>query len=60
MGRELMRRGTRSYRAAPIGGRLPYLVWYYYDEAEPAGPVWIAMLLHEAQDRERFAPDRFD
>ncbi len=60
IGRELMRRGSRSFRAVPIGRGLPYLVWYSYDDAEPQGPVWLTMLLHEAQDRERFAPDRSD
>ncbi len=53
-------RRTRSYRFLPIGGRLPYLVWYYYDTADERAPVWLAMLMHEAQDRERFDPGRFE
>ncbi len=60
MGRETERRGVRSFRVFPIGGRLPYLVWYHYDVAERDAPVWLAMLLHDAQDRERFDPGRFD
>ncbi len=27
---------------------------------DAAGPVWLAMLMHEHQDRERFSADLFD
>ncbi len=54
------RRGTRSYRLFPIGTRLPYLVCYFYDTARENGAVWLGLLLHEAQDRERFRADRFE
>ena len=60
LGEEFERRGSRSYRVFPLGGSLPYLVWYYYDAAHEDGPVWLVMLMHEAQDRERFDPDRFE
>ena len=60
LGEQVDVRGTRSYRVFPIGGRLPYLIWYYYDTARDDAPVWLAMLLHEAQDRERFSPGRFE
>lgn len=59
VGFEVEQRGTRSFRFFPIGSRLPYVVWYYYDASDPKAPVWLAMLLHEAQDRERFNPERF-
>jgi plasmid stabilization system protein ParE len=60
LGHEVERRAAHSYRVFPIGGRLPYLVWYHFDSADASGPVWLAMLLHEAQDRERFSPERFE
>ncbi len=60
VGEEIERRGTRSYRVFPIGGPLPYLVWYYFDVTDASGPVWLAMLLHESQDRERFSPRSFE
>ncbi len=59
IGTEVFRPGTVSYRVFGLG-RLPYLVWYFYDEAKPAGAIWLAMLLHEKQDRERFDPDAFE
>ncbi|MGH2499287.1 MAG: hypothetical protein ACRDF0_04240 [Candidatus Limnocylindria bacterium] len=43
----------------PLGDPLPYLVWYSYDTADPNGPLSLLMLLHEAQDRERFDPSEF-
>lgn len=49
-----------TYRVRPIGDPLPYLVWYSYDAADENGVVSLLMLLHEAQDRERFDPDRFE
>jgi len=60
LGREIERRGTVSYRARPIGDPLPYIVWYSYDTADESAPVSLLMLLHEAQDREGFDPDRFE
>jgi len=57
-GEEVARRGTVSYREFGLG-RLPYLVFYFYDTAQPSGSLWLAMLLHERQARERFDPDRF-
>ena len=59
MGREIALRDGRSYRVFGLG-RLPYLVWYFYDVGRPAGPVWLALLMHEKQDRERFDPDAFE
>lgn len=53
---EVKRRGTTSYRVRLLGEPLPYLVYYSYDEADEDGPVSLLMLLHEAQDRERFDP----
>ena len=50
----------RSYRVFTVGGGLPYLVWYYCDMADERAPVWLAMLMHESQDRERFSPGRFE
>ena len=44
-----LRRG-RSYRVFGLG-RLPYLVWYFYDVDRRAGPVWLAMI--REKDRER-------
>lgn len=60
VGAEVEHRGERSYRVFPIGGPLPYLVWYLYDVADAKAPVSLLMLLHEAQDRERFDPGDFD
>ncbi|MEP6893643.1 MAG: type II toxin-antitoxin system RelE/ParE family toxin [Gaiellaceae bacterium] len=60
IGEEIERRGTHSYRVFTIGRHLPYLVWYLYDIDDPTGPVSLLMLLHEAQDRERFDADQFD
>ena len=60
IGAEVERRGTGSYRDFPIGGGLPYLVWYRYDVAGAAAPVSLLMLLHEMQDRERFDAGAFD
>lgn len=54
------RRGGVSYRVCLLADPLPYLVWYSFDESKPNGPVWILMLLHEAQDRAQFDPSRFD
>lgn len=56
IGRPVERRGTVSLRVLPLGGRLPYLVWYLHDEADPRAPVWLVMLRHEDQDREPFEP----
>ncbi|MBA2370316.1 MAG: type II toxin-antitoxin system RelE/ParE family toxin [Chloroflexi bacterium] len=60
VGEEVERRGNRSYRRFMIGSTLPYIVWYYYDIADTRAPVWLVMLMHEDQDRERFGPDRFE
>ncbi len=54
------RRGAVSYRVCLLADRLPYLVWYSFDESKLNGPVWLLMLLHEAQDRAQFDPGRFD
>lgn len=60
LGREVNARGTISYRVRPLGDPLPYWVWYAYDAADEAGAVSLLMLLHQAQDRERFDPARFE
>lgn len=60
IGHEVEQRGTVSVRVRAIGGPLPYLVWYSYDTADEGGPVTLLMLMHEAQDRERFDPGRFE
>jgi hypothetical protein len=60
IGVEVERRGTTSYRVRPLARPLPYLVWYCYDTADATGSVSLLMLLHEAQDRERFDPEGFD
>ena len=60
LGEEVERRGSRSYRRFTIGSPLPYVVWYHYDLANTRAPVWLLMLMHEDQDRERFSPDRFE
>lgn len=60
LGESIQQRGTTSVRITPVGGRLPYLVAYYYDEADETAPVWLAMLRHERQDRERFDPALFE
>lgn len=60
IGREVDRRATISYRARPIGGPLPYIIWYSYDMVDASGPVSLLMLLHESQDRERFDPGDFE
>lgn len=59
VGEEIERRGPRTYRRFTIGTPLPYIVWYYYDTSSEQAPVWLAMLMHEDQDRERFSPERF-
>lgn len=59
LGEEVERRGSRTYRRFTIGRPLPYIVWYYYDLADEQAPVWLLMLMHERQDRERFDPDAF-
>lgn len=60
IGVEVERVGTVSYRVRPIADPLPYIVWYAYDTAADDGVVSLLMLLHDAQDRERFDPSRFD
>ena len=60
IGAEIELRGTCSYRVFPIGGALPYLVWYLHDVADTNAPVSLLMLLHEMQDRERFDAGDFD
>lgn len=59
LGREVERRGSVAYCVRPLGDPLPYLVWCSYDTADPNGPLSLLMLLHEAQDRERFDPSEF-
>ena len=59
IGREIGVRRGLSYRVFGVG-RLPYLVWSFYEVARPSGPVRLAMLMHEKQDRERFDPDAFE
>lgn len=53
-------RGSISLRLTSIGGGLPFLIWYYYDEADPGAPLWLVMLRHEGQDREALDPSTFD
>ncbi len=60
LGDEVERLGTVSYRVRLLGAPLPYLVWYSYDEDDADGAVSLLMLLHEAQDRARFDPGRFE
>ena len=60
VGEEVERRGTVSHRVRLLGDPLPYVVWYSFDESDLDGPVSLLMLLHEAQDRARFDPNRFD
>lgn len=60
LGLEVERRGTMSYRVRPVADPLPYLVWYSYDSADGQGVISPLMLLHQAQDRERFDPNRFE
>ena len=60
LGEEGEKIDTISYRVRLLGEPLPYLVWYSYDEADADGAVSLLMLLHEAQDRARFDPHRFD
>lgn len=60
IGAAIERRGTNADRVFTIGRHLPYLVWYTFDVEDPTGPVSLLMLLHEAQDRERFDADQFD
>ena len=60
LGVEVDQRGAQSYRVVPIGGRLPYLVWYGYDIVDERGPVSLLMLLHDLQDRERFDPTSYE
>ena len=59
LGLEVAQRGGRTYRVFGLG-KLPYLVWYFYAVEDPAAPVWLTMLLHEKQDRERFNPALFE
>lgn len=56
MGELLERRRGKAVRVIAVGGRLPYLVWYYYDEADPRAPIWLIAFQHEQRDRERFDP----
>lgn len=56
---EVDKRGPISYRVRLLGEPLPYLVYYSYDEADEKAPVILLMLVHEAQERERFDPSRF-
>lgn len=60
IGVEIERAGAVSYRVRPIADALPYNVWYAYDTADDDGVVSLLMLLHDAQDRERFDPSKFD
>jgi ParE toxin of type II toxin-antitoxin system, parDE len=60
LGQELYARGTISYRVRPLGDPLPYWVWYAYDSADENGVVSLLMLMHYAQDRERFDPGQFE
>ncbi len=53
-------RGTVSLRATRIGGRLPYLVWYYFDETDETAAVWLLMLQHERQERARIGASLID
>ena len=60
LGEEVERRGSRTSRRFTIGGPLPDIVRYSDDVANERAPVWLVMLMHEDQDRERFRPDRFE
>jgi hypothetical protein len=57
---EVEKRGTISYRVRLLGEPLAYVVWWSIDEGDPDGLASLLMLLHEAQDRARFDPNRFD
>lgn len=56
VGKEVERHGTVSWRVFPLSTRLPYLVWYFYDETDVRAPVSLVLLVHEAQDRATFDP----
>ena len=60
LGQEVDLRGTVVYRVRPLADPLPYSVWYSYDTADENGVVSLLMLLHQAQDRDRFDPGRFE
>ncbi len=60
LGLEVERRDAVSYRVRPVADPLPYYVWYSYHTADEHGTVRLLMLLHWAQDRERFDPTRFE
>ena len=60
IGYEVERDGVASYRVFALGAGLPYVLWYVYMPTNDRGAVDILMLLHDAQDRERFDPSRFE
>ncbi len=60
LGYEIERDGVDSYRVFHVGAGLPYLVWYVYSVSHRRAPVDLLMLLHVAQDRDRFDARRFD
>ena len=60
LGQEIDLRGTVAYRVRPLGDPLPYYVGYSYDTDDETGVVSLLMLLHQAQDRERFDPGQFE
>jgi plasmid stabilization system protein ParE len=60
MAEEVRRRDSVSYRVSALPEPLPYIVYYSYDEADADGLVSLLMLLHEAQDRARSDPSRFE
>jgi plasmid stabilization system protein ParE len=46
------RRGSRRLRKL-ILRRLPFLLWYTYDEERRDGELWLLRLFHVRQDRRR-------
>jgi hypothetical protein len=50
--------GSFTVRAFTIS-RLPFLVWYSFDEADPNAAIWFLMLWHESQDRASVSPTRY-
>lgn len=60
IGSEIEHDGVASYRVFHLGAGLPYVVWYIYSVTDARGPVRLLMLMHDAQDRERFDARLFD
>jgi plasmid stabilization system protein ParE len=60
IGHELERVDARSLRVFALGAGLPYRVWYRYSPDDRDGDIELLLLLHDAQDRERFDPTEFE